>query len=248
MEWEAELHTATLAALEAGAFLKESHNSSQQVLVEEGRDIKLAVDQQSETIILSLLEQNKYPVLAEESGTHGSPSKDSPMWVVDPLDGTMNYKKGIPLCCVSIGLWRGNEPILGVIYDFFHNELFTGVVGQGATLNGDKISISETSDPQKAVLASGFPRGMSYEAESLKEYIDRLRKFKKIRFLGSAALSLVYLACGRVDAYREDAIMLWDVAAGVAIIRAAGGAVSTKSSPRHEWAIDVQAASHPSLL
>jgi myo-inositol-1(or 4)-monophosphatase len=210
------------------------------VLSAAGRDLKVGADRESERVILEALQtSSSYPVLAEETGEHGVIDTEAGFWIVDPLDGTLNFGRGLPLFSVSIGLWQGGEPILGVVYDVRHDELFCGVVGDGAWCNAEAIVVSEVSAPEKAILATGFPVNRDFNSVPLRRFLDQVQAFKKVRLLGSAALSLAYLACGRVDAYSEEGIMLWDVAAGLALVRAAGGWISVEDSARHKWARNV---------
>ena len=137
--------------------------------------------------------------------------------------------------------FKSDTPVLGVVNDFNHGECFTGIAGLGAWLNGRSIAPTTTTLPNKAVLATGFPVNRDFESESISEFIGRIVRFKKIRLLGSAALSLAYTACGRIDAYTEEDIMLWDVAAGIAIMAAAGGFVSHSESNKKTWARTVYA-------
>jgi len=179
----------------------------------------------SEKQIVSILSKKSlFPVLSEEMGKVWSPEQFPDYhWIVDPLDGSFNYWKDIPLCCVSVGLWRGSNPVLGAIYDFNRNELFTGIVGQGAWLNNMPMRVSNLSDQKKSVLCTGFPVSTDFSTSPIQQFISFVQNFKKIRLIGSASLSLAYVACGRVDAYFERDIKIWDVAAGIALVRSAGG-------------------------
>ena len=246
MEWEKELALATRAATEAGARLREDFHSEKSILSEIGRDIKLQADQDAEKHILDLFQTTGYSVLAEESGEHGELNADTLCWVVDPLDGTMNYSRRMPLCCVSIALCRGEEPLLGVIYDFNRDELFTAVVGAGAWVNGVPAQVSTSTDPEKAILTTGFPVSFAYEDQGMADFCGRVRRFKKTRMLGSAALMLAYVGSGRADAYSEDDIMLWDIAAGIALVKAAGGYVNIQPSKK-KWARRVRCAANASI-
>jgi myo-inositol-1(or 4)-monophosphatase len=183
------------------------------------RDTKLEADIESEKIIMNKLSAY-FPVLSEEYG--GVLSSNGPTWIVDPLDGTVNYSRRIPLNAVSVALWH-NGPILGVIYDFNRNELFAGGVGLSAKLNGKDIRVSDTPDKKSAIIFTGFPIANSFETQSLNRFVAGLQSYKKVRLIGSAALSLAWIAAGRGDAYIEEKIRLWDVAAGLAILNAAGG-------------------------
>ncbi len=238
-----ELDLATRAARQAGAMLREAMRRDKQVLSATGRDIKLQADRDAEAVILDVLRDSQFNVLAEESGEHGALDGGAPFWIVDPLDGTMNFSRGIPLCCVSIALSRIGEPILGVIYDFNMDELYTGIVGEGAWLNGEAMAVSGIDDASKAVLATGFPVNFAYDEAGLQAYLAMVTRFKKVRKFGTAALSLAYVACGRADAYAEDDIMFWDVAAGVALVKAAGGYARVAPSPTLKWARRVRCAS-----
>ena len=144
------------------------------------------------------------------------------------------------MCCISIALWS-SEPILGVVYDFNRDELFTGVTGVGAWCNDLPISPSGISSPKNAILTTGFPVNRNFSSNSLDIFLQNIINFKKIRLFGSAALSLAYVACGRVDAYLEEDIMLWDVAAGIALIKASNGFIRIENSTRKEWARNIWA-------
>jgi len=193
---------------------------------EAGKDLKLQADVDAEAAILSVLRDGSaHPVLSEECGADAGLDPEAAWWVVDPLDGTVNYSRGLPLTCVSVGLWRAGEPVLGVVHDFERDEVFAGEVGRGATCNGASIRPSGVSEPSKAVLATGFPSARDYGDASLLAFCRRVQRFKKVRLLGSAALSLAWVAAGRLDAYFEEDIWLWDVAAGLALVTAAGGRI-----------------------
>lgn len=248
MDWSEELQLAKGAALAAGALLSDRLNVAKTVLKEEGRDIKLQADRDAEAVILNILSESSYNVLAEESGEHGDLTGDAPFWIVDPLDGTMNFSRGIPLCCVSIALCQGENPVLGVVYDFNRDECFTGIVGEGAWLNDDPMRVSVIKEAAKGILTTGFPVRFSFEdEESFREYMEAARRFKKVRLIGTAALAAAWVACGRVDAYGENNVMFWDVAAGVALIKAAGGMCELKPGDASKWACRIRAASNETI-
>ena len=249
MSWEIELELAISAAKAAGELLVKLQQQPREVLKNQDHDLKLHADIQSEQVIINkLMSSSPYPVLAEETGESGIFNSDDPMWIVDPLDGTLNFSRKLPLYCVSVGLWKGEQPLLGVIYDVHHNELFSGLVGKGAWCDRKPITVSDTIKKDKAVLATGFPIKRNFSSVSLDTFIKRIQSFKKVRLLGSAALSLAFLACGRVDAYTEEDIFLWDVAAGVALVKAAGGWVSVEDSDRHKWARIVTCSANETLI
>lgn len=228
--YERELEAAIGAARQAGSFLE--HCDRVSVDSADGRDIKLSADRESEKILIRCLGNTGLPVLSEECGfwDGGTARREKErklrgtFWIIDPLDGTANYWKGMKeLSCVSVALWKDGEPVVGVIYRFHCNELFTGVVGQGAWLNGKPLFCSDVNNVGAAVLATGFPLKGDFGAQSLAGRIIQFQRFKKIRMLGAAAVMGAFVAAGRVDAYMEEGIMLWDVAAACAIVRAAGG-------------------------
>ncbi len=247
MLWQPELDLAARASSAASAFLRDAFAGDKSVLAEEGRDIKLQTDRDAEAIILDVLRESGHAVLAEESGESGTLAHDAPVWIVDPLDGTMNYKHGIPLCCVSIALSVAGRPVLGVIEDFTRGERFHGVPGRGAWLNGIAMHVSSTTDPARAILVTGFPTQFDLHGAGLQQFMDNARRFKKVRMLGSAALMMAYVAAGRADAYAEDDIMYWDIAAGAALVEAAGGWVRLDSTPADPWTRRVRCASNHSL-
>ena len=212
---------------------REMHQSVEQDLP---RDVKIKADRELEAVIVKrLLEETPYPVLSEECGYLGGEKISSDYrWIVDPLDGSLNFSRGIPINCISIALWRGLEPKLGVVYDFNHSELFSGVVGEGAWLNGKSIKVSGIGEKSSAVLCTGFPVATDFSKTAILDFVEQIRVYKKIRLFGSAALSLAYVSCGRVDAYMENDIKIWDVAAGIALVKASGGTVRYKVSGKEK--------------
>lgn len=220
-----DLALAVSAARQAGALLRAGFAAGSAVRSEAGRDLKLEADVEAERVILATLRgASPHPILSEESGADPGFSTDGRYWVVDPLDGTLNYGRRLPLGCVSIGLWERDRPLLGVVHDFLRDECFTGEVGRGAACNDAPIRVSAFARPDQAVLTTGFPNARDFGDAALLGFVKDAQRFKKLRLLGSAALSLAWLAAGRADAYREDDIWFWDVAAGLALVAAAGGA------------------------
>lgn len=222
MKYSVELKIAMDAALAAGKYLGEQ--TSALIVDQSGRDIKLANDRMSEEIILDRLSKTGIPVLSEESGFKGINREDGLRWIVDPLDGSANYERGMKeLSCVSIALWQDENPLIGIVNRYFTGEIYYGVVGEGAFLNEHKITVSDKRQIGQAVLATGFPVKRSYEDKSLQQFVKTVRAAKKIRMLGSAALMGTLVATGKIDAYIEEGIFLWDIAGAVAIAKAAGG-------------------------
>lgn len=220
-EW---LALAERAALDAGRLLAARAGGSARVVAETGRDIKLQADRTAEDRIIDILTAGSgISLIAEERMTDASAASNVGLrWIVDPLDGTMNYFLGIPFCCVSVALWRNDDPLAGVVYDFDRDEMFSAMVGSGAWLNGSAVRV-RSAPPDRAVLCTGFPAGTDFTPAALSRFVAHVSVFRKIRLLGSAALSLAYVAAGRADAYFERDIRIWDVAAGLALVRAAGG-------------------------
>lgn len=223
------LEVARTAALDAGGRLRAAFRGPVHITEETSRDVKLAADVEAEYEIVYQLRAAfpGVPVVGEESWDRTAPLPDT-CWVVDPLDGTFNYSRGIPVCCTSIGFWAGGRARAGVIYDFVHDELFHGAPGAGCWLGDRPVRVSEVATRAQATLGGGFSSGRSYDAESLAGFVRQVQDYKKLRFIGAAALGLAWVACGRFEAYEEDDTYLWDVAAGLALIEAAGGACFTR--------------------
>lgn len=148
------------------------------------------------------------------------------IWIIDPLDGTTNFLRQIPHFCVSVALERNGEIILGFVYNVMLDELFSAEKGKGAYLNGKKIQVSNTEDFSEAIIATGFP----YEKLETASFIEVIQKIlmtaRGLRRMGAAALDMAYVACGRFDAYYECCLNPWDVAAGILLVKEAGGVVS----------------------
>jgi myo-inositol-1(or 4)-monophosphatase len=181
-----------------------------------------------EAIIKELRRANPdYAILGEEGGAQkGNRGPSRYTWVIDPLDGTSNYLHGIPHWCVSIALCEGPEPLHAVVFDPLRNELFTATRGAGAQLNEKRIRVSERKDLTGALLATGFP---PRERKRVGAHLDCLKllmvEAEDVRRTGSAALDLAWVAAGRCDAYFEAGVQAWDIAAGVLLVREAGGRV-----------------------
>lgn len=155
------------------------------------------------------------------------PANTPPVWIVDPLDGTINYVHDVPAYCVSIGLWAGGEAVVGVILDPRQNELFTAAKGQGAFLNGERIQVSETASLETALVSTGFPANKDAQRRNLKVWADLSPVTRSLRRTGSTALNMAYVACGRFDGYWAYDNWPWDVTAGACLIAEAGGTLST---------------------
>lgn len=220
------IQLAIEAAREAGTFLKSSVGGVRQIERKFGQERNLVteIDKQSEEIIISRI-RNQYPdhdFLAEESGGHDK--KSDYRWIIDPLDGTLNFTHGVPIFCVSIGLEVKGEVVLGVVYDPNLDELFTAEKGRGAFLNQKPIRVSTTSTLIESLLVTGFPYTIKDNPDNaVQHFVNFLMEAQAVRRLGSAALDLCYVAAGRFDGFWEVALSPWDVAAGVLILQEAGG-------------------------
>ena len=190
-----------------------------------GREVKIRADRELNKILVGELNKLTSFNIVSEEVNENIIHENKYNWILDPLDGSLNYMRGIPMYCISLALWKGFEPVLGVIYDLTKDDIYHGIIGGGAFKNDMKIMVSKISSYSDAVLCTGFPVNFSYTENKIIEFADNVKKYKKIRLFGSAAISLSFLASGLVDAYSEKNIMIWDVAAGIVIVKAAGGNV-----------------------
>ena len=222
------LDAAVKAACTAGEMLRHNFEKPMQVNQSTKHDIKLEIDVRAQELITqSLLKEFPQHALYGEEGIVGDQASEF-QWVVDPLDGTVNYYYGIPHFCVSIALRCQAEIIVGVIYDPIRNELWSAQKGAAPKLNDREFRVSERADLAEAIVSVGLSKtGVTIEAgiPLLQTMVHRARK---CRLLGSAALDMAYVACGRFDAYIEQGISLWDVAAGWILVETAGGSVEMK--------------------
>ena len=226
IDLEKELNIAKSAALAAGDILKTKKNDLNIETYSSERDIKLEADTAAETLIKKTIQdKSDIPILAEESGKSSKNLGDI-FWVIDPLDGTANYSRDIPICCVSIALIENLIPVIGVIYDFNNNDLYIGSSQQEATLNDKKITVSQALKHQDGVLVTGLPNATDYSDQAMIDMIKDFQSWRKVRMIGSAAMASAYVASGKADVYKELGTYLWDVAAGAAIVNAAGGTAS----------------------
>lgn len=221
-----DLHLA-MSAARAGAEIIKDHFGAPPPPDYKGKfDPVTAVDKAAEAAILAVLRSARPDdeVMAEESGGTVHPGRH---WIVDPLDGTVNFVHSIPHLSVSVALYDGDEGLVGVVHDPLRNEIFTATRGGGAHLNGHLISTSDTAELERAVVATGFPYDHDIHAESLAVVLrEVLAQVAGIRRFGSAALDLAWVAAGRYDAYWELGIAPWDGAAGMILVREAGGTVT----------------------
>lgn len=233
------LDTAIQAAKASGDLLRKHFGSNLSVDEAKPHDIKLALDRESQDLITDII-LKAFPdhAIYGEEGIAGN--QDSSLeWIVDPIDGTVNFFYGIPHFCISIALREKGEIILGVIYDPMIDELWTVERGGSPQLNGKDISASPRTELKEAVVFVGCGK----DEEALATGLDRFKraslKARKMRMMGSAALGMAYIATGRLDAYIESKISLWDIAAGKLLVESAGGKVDLTPLPGAEdsWSI-----------
>lgn len=223
------LNCAVHAARLAGALMRRNWSSVKIINEQSQHDIKLELDVRCQKLIeRTLLRAFPDSAILGEEGVAGN--KDAAFrWVVDPIDGTVNFTYGVPHACVSIALQQKLAPdkpyvtVLGVVLDPFCDELWTGVVGGPARLNGKIIHASKRKNLEEAIVAIGFSKTEKSLNENLPVFNLLVRRVRKIRMMGAAALSLAYVASGRFDAYIESGISLWDIAAAGLILECAGG-------------------------
>ncbi len=222
------LKCAATAARAAGRLMRSQKAAPKKINQQSQHDIKLELDVRCQKLIEKILLRSfpETAVLGEE-GVAGRP--DSPWrWVVDPIDGTVNFTYGVPHACVSIALQRRGEggkfsTVAGVVHDPFCGELWTAARGGPARLNGKIIHASRRKNLAETIVAIGFSKTRDSLDENLPVFNALVRRVRKIRMMGAAALALVYVAGGRFDACIESGVSLWDIAAGGLILECAGG-------------------------
>jgi len=239
------VRTGRQAALAAGALLRQNFYKPHRITFKGAIDPVTESDLQSQELIVALIRRSfpDHGILAEETAGEGgyeglrpsaipSPaSEPRPFrWIIDPLDGTVNFAHGLPAFCVSIALEVEGRLEYGVVYDPLRDELFEGWRGQGALLNGRAIQVSGIDRLDRALVATGFPYDIG---ERLPETLARMRRIlgvvQGLRRVGSAALDMSYLACGRFEAFYEENLKPWDTAAGLLLISEAGGRLTNFS-------------------
>lgn len=227
MNLEVLCHQVNQLSKEVGTFIKSQQIAVTDVETKSKNSLVTYVDKTAEKMLVE-----KLSVLLPESGfiaEEGTSTKVGAIynWIIDPLDGTTNFIHGVPCYCISIGLTRNNELVLGVIYEINLDELFYAWEGSKAFLNGKEISVTSTEKLEDSLIATGFPY---YDYDRQTEYMnlfqDLMKNTRGLRRLGSAAVDLAYVACGRFDAFYEYSLNPWDVAAGAFIVQQAGGKVT----------------------
>jgi myo-inositol-1(or 4)-monophosphatase len=217
------LELAVEAAQEAGAILLAEFDRPRQIRYKGVVDLVTQADQKSEQAIVARLRTHfpKHAIVAEEGGGQET---DSPFrWFVDPLDGTTNFAHSYPCFAVSIGLEEAGEMIVGVVYNPVSQEMFAAARGEGAYLNQKRIHVSKIEGLGTSLVCTGFPPGQRSQGRNLRFYWEFTQRSHGVRRDGSAALDLAAVACGRFEAFWEFGLRAWDTAAGILLVREAGG-------------------------
>ena len=250
------LKTTLLNAVEAGAEQLTQYFNNENLKISNKEGINNWVteaDHAAEKAIIDVIKTG-FPdhfILSEEVGeiVTGSNIK----WIIDPIDGTINFASGIPLCCVSIGIEKNGEMIMGAVYNPFINELFLAERGKGATLNDKKISVSKKTELLHSCLVTGFPYSYLDMPHGPLEVFEKfVRKGVPVRRLGSAAIDLCWVAAGRFEGFFEHSLSPWDTAAGYLIVEEAGGRVTDmngdKYSPYQKKLVATNGLIHDELI
>ena len=217
-----ELELAKNAACETAKLLKSNYLNDIGVITDKDKDIKTQADLAAHEYLLETLGKTGIKIISEEASNYQFNINDY-QWIIDPLDGTLNFSRGFCMAAVSIALWNNGSPLLGVVHNIFSNQTFYSSFNNGAWLDNNKLSVSKITCNKDAVIATGVSSGGNFSDKALREFVTNIQKYKKIRMLGSASLMLAYVACGHFDLYKEDDIYIWDVAAGLSLVVEAGG-------------------------
>lgn len=248
-----EQRVAESIAREAGHRMLRARGGGFDVALKAKNDLVTNIDTEIEAFVKGALLE-AFPddtVVGEERGTQGTST--SRRWFVDPIDGTMNFVQGIPIFCVSIGLEVDGRFEVAAIYEPSRDELFSGRRGVAPTLNGAPMSVSETPELADSVIATGFAVGGGDDAiDNLDHFIAVANRARGTRRLGSAAIDLAYVACGRLDGFWEFHLSPWDTAAGVLLVELAGGTVTSLDGARYtgfeKCVVATNGVTHEALL
>jgi len=233
------LAAATKAAFAAGKLMRKNLREPKVVNAKTSHDIKLELDVRCQKLIEKIL-RSAFPKIAllGEEGDSGA-TNEALRWVVDPIDGTVNFAYGIPHACVSIALQRQSkagdyDTVVGVVHDPFTDETWTAIRGERTKLNGHVTTVSSRKELKECIVCVGFAKSRHSLERALPHFVWMARRVRKMRMMGAAALGLAYVASGRFDAYVERGVSLWDIAAGGLLIECAGGKVWTQPVPGTE--------------
>ncbi len=216
---------------EAGKILYEGYYSNKDVTFKAKKDLVTKYDVAVEDFLKEKFakEFKDFNLIAEESDNSNCEFKDS--IIIDPIDGTTNFVNGVPHTAISVGVYKDKKPFIGIVYNPILDEMYEAQIGQGAYLNGKQIKVSNESDFQKALMATGFPYSNGTNKDDLNDVIEKIKiilpKCQDIRRLGSAAIDLCLVARGTYEGYYEMNLKAWDVSAGIIILSEAGGKVTT---------------------
>jgi len=220
---------AVEAALKAGNILREGFGSTFKISNKSGiNNLVTEYDFKAENAIIDTIKSYfpEHKFLAEETGSTGKEDSDF-QWIIDPLDGTVNFAHAIPIFSVSIAVRKGKDILCGIIYNPMLDELFVAKTGHGAFLNGNQIQVSQTENINRALLVTGFPYNVNENPHNCVDtFVNIVQSGIPIRRLGSAALDLAYVAAGRFDGFWESSLFPWDMAAGYLLVREAGGTIT----------------------
>jgi myo-inositol-1(or 4)-monophosphatase len=225
------LDLAIAAARAAGVLLRSNFGTPLDINSLEAHDIKLQLDVESQALITRMvLDQFPDHAIYGEEGLAGNQS--SPFhWIIDPIDGTVNFFYGIPHFCISIALREHSDILLGVIYDPIRDEMWHVRKGGPPFLNGKPCAVSARNTVSEAILSVGFSKTKATIDSGLPLFEDLVYRARKCRLMGSAALDMAYVASGRLDGYIEQSVSLWDIAAGILLVESAGGSVKIETRP-----------------
>ena len=226
--WEGDVWVAKRAARAGAEVVQAGFFQALDTELKGAVDPVTQIDTEAEGAIRSVLHTH-FPndsILGEEGG--GGDWRSARTWIVDPLDGTVNYVNRVPLVAISVALWDSGRPLVGVVVDVAHNDEFVAVTGEGATMNGHSIGVSDTPRLEDSLLVTGFPYDRREHAAAYLKVVEEVMvRNRGIRRLGAAALDLAWVACGRFDGYWEHGgphgIKPWDIAAGLLLVTEAGG-------------------------
>jgi myo-inositol-1(or 4)-monophosphatase len=249
------LKSTLIKAAQAGAeLIREYFEKEIRISNKEGiNNLVTEADHASEKIIIDII-RNEFPdhaILSEEIGSLSTPSEYK--WIIDPIDGTVNFANKIPICCVSIAVEHNEEVVMGAVYNPFINEFFFAEKGSGATLNDRRIRVSTKSEVLRSCLVTGFPYTYLDMPNGPLQIFERfIRRGIPVRRLGSAAIDLCWVAAGRFDGFYEMNLQAWDSAAGFHIVEEAGGKVTdfkgNHFSPHQTFVVASNGLIHDELL
>ena len=230
LDWE--IAEASRIARQAGAILMDVYGTDFDVAYKAAADPVTEADTKANAYIVGELKR-AFPedgIVAEETEDHSDALEDGRCWYVDPLDGTVNFVHGVPHVAVSVALYEGGQPLVGVVLDVFRREEFHAITGGGAWLDDRRLAVSPTKSLDEAIVATGFPYDRRDRANEYAHTLGAvLARIQGLRRMGTASLDLTWIAAGRYDAYWELNLGPWDVAAGLLLVREAGGVVTNRN-------------------